>query len=133
MDYNTFTSNLANLERYKRSEKKLVEELEVILYELSGVKGISYDLQPVHGNPSLKAEKWLSLQDKYNAKEEELKFIRLAIRQTESTLNKMPGELQEMLTEVFCKGMTYKLVGELHGYSDHGLWQMLKRETEKFL
>ena len=133
MDYKTFTTNLANLKRYRQSEIALKDELDQILYALSGVRGVSYDQVMVHGNPSQKALNWLKLQDKYNAKEEELKFIQSAIRQVESVLSRMPENIQKMLIEVFCDGHTYRYVGEKYGYSDHGVWQMMKRETEKYL
>ena len=42
-------------------------------------------------------------------------------------------KLKNMLKDIFIKGMTYRAVGEKYGYSDAGLWLMLKRETEKYL
>ena len=40
MDYKVFTSNLANLKRLKDSEESLKSQLDLILYDLGGVKGV---------------------------------------------------------------------------------------------
>lgn len=133
MDYKVFTSNLANLKRLKESEESLKTQLDLIIYDLGGVKGVHYDSVMVHGNPSVIEEKRLELIDKYNEKEKELEFTKLAIMQTEETLNRMPKTLREMLVEIYVDGKTFKNVGMIHGYSDNGLWHWMKRETEKYL
>ena len=87
----------------------------------------------VHGNPSAIEEKRLELIDKYNEKEKELEFTKLAIAQTEDVLGRMPSMLRDMLVEVFVNGKTYRSVGEKYGYSYNGAWHFIKRETEKYL
>ena len=133
MDYKVFTSNLANLKRLKDSEESLKSQLDLILYDLGGVKGVHYDSVMVHGNPSVIEEKRLELYDKYNEKEKELEFTKLAIMQTEDVLNRMPKTLREMLIEVFVYEKTYRAVGKMFGFSDCGLWNYIKRETERYL
>ena len=133
MDYKVFTANLTNLKRLKESEESLKSQLDLIIYDLGGVKGIHYDSVMVHGNPSVIEEKRLELIDKYNEKEKELEFTKLAIAQTEDVLGRMPSMLREMLIEVFVHGKTYRAVGEMFGYSYFGLWKYIKRETEKYL
>ena len=133
MDYKVFTSNLANLKRLKDSEESLKTQLDLIIYDLGGVKGVHYDSVTVHGNPSVIEEKRLELIDKLNKKEHELKFTEMAIEQIEDILNSMPKTLREMLVEIYVDGKTFKKVDMIHGYSDNGLWHWMKRETEKFL
>lgn len=133
MNYRTFTANLSRLDDYRKSLDSIKEELDLILYEMTGVKGISYDKLPSSYNPSLTALKSLEMVEKYNEKQQEFDFTLMAIQQVEIVLARMPSELAEMLKEIFVKGMTYKAVGMKYGYSDHGMWQMLKRETEKYL
>ena len=68
MDYKTFATDMAE---YRENKKRLVkarDELEVILYDLCGVRGVSYDSIMVHGNPTQKALNWLTLEDKFNEK-----------------------------------------------------------------
>ena len=133
MDYKVFTSNLANLKRLKDSEESLKSQLDLILYDLGGVKGVHYDSVMVHGNPSVIEEKRLEKYDELEKVEKELEFTKLAIAQIEETLNRMPKTLREMLIEVFVYGKTYRAVGEKYGYSYNGAWHYIKRETERYL
>lgn len=133
MDYKVFTSNLANLKRLKDSEESLKTKIDLISYDLEGVKGVRYDSVSVHGNPSVIEEKRHEMRDKLDKIEKELEFTELAIAQIEDVLNRMPKTLREMLIEVFVYGKTYRAVGEKYGYSYNGAWHYIKRETEKYL
>lgn len=133
MTFETFTSNLTNLKEYKHSLIEIESDLSLILYEMTGVKGISYDKQPMSYNPSLTEQKRLEMVERYNEKQKEYDFTLLAIEQTEITLKKMPMDLQIMLGEKFINGMTYEEIAKLHGYSANGMWHYIRRETEKWL
>lgn len=133
MDYRTFTTDLENYAENLKRLKKAEDELDLILYDLCGVRGVSYDSVMVHGNPTQKALNWLKLEDKYNAKESEVERYRTAIRNVEQVKKRLPVELWLMLNDKFVKGMTYSALGIKYGYSDHGMWAMMKRETEKYL
>ena len=133
MDYKTFTTDLANYNETILRYQKAKDELEVILYDLCGVRGVSYDSIMVHGNPTQKALNWLTLEDKFNEKENEIKRYEAAIANVESMEKKIPKELWAMLHEKFIQGKTYEYMGIKYGYSNNGMWHWLKRETEKFL
>lgn len=133
MDYKTFTNDLANYNENILRYQKAKDELEVILYDLCGVRGVSYDSIMVHGNPTQKALNWLKLEDKYNDKETEVKRYELAIRNVEIVKAKLPKELWLMLYDKFVKGETYRSVGMKYGYSSNGAWHYIKRETERYL
>lgn len=133
MTYKTFVINLSNLKQYYEDKKRLESETEDLLYIMSGVRGLSYDQVLVHGNPSVKAERWHKLDDDYNKKEKELVFINKAIEQVEETLSKMPETLKTMLVKKYIQEMTFRKIGMEYGYSDKGLWKYMRRETEKYL
>lgn len=133
MDYKTFTNDLANYNENILRYQKAKDELEVILYDLCGVRGVSYDSIMVHGNPSVKALNWLKQEDKYNEKETELKRYETALVNVERAKKKIPKELWLMLTDKFVRGMTYTQVGLKYGYSGRGMWAYLRRETERYL
>ena len=133
MDYKTFTNDLANYNENILRYQKAKDELEVILYDLCGVRGVSYDSITVHGNPSVKALNWLKQEDKYNEKEAELKRYETALVNVERAKKKIPKELWFMLTDKFVRGMTYTQVGMKYGYSGRGMWAYLRRETERYL
>ena len=133
MDYKTFTTDLTNYNENILRYQKAKDELEVILYDLCGVRGVSYDSIMVHGNPSVKALNWLKQEDKYNEKEAELRRYETALVNVERAKKKIPMELWVMLTDKFVRGMTYTQVGLKYGYSGRGMWAYLRRETERFL
>ena len=133
MDYRTFCIDLENYAENLQRLQKDEDELEVMLYDLCGVRGVSYDSIMVHGNPSQKALNWLKLEDKYNAKESEVERYRTAIRNVEQVKKRLPKKLWLMLNDKFVKGMTYSALGIKYGYSDHGIWNYLKREVERYL
>lgn len=133
MDYKTFTNDLANYYRNLESWKKAKDELEVILYDLCNVRGVSYDSIMVHGNPSQKALNWLTLDERYNDKVNEVERYEVAIRNVHTAKRKLPKKLWLMLKEIYVDGQTFRSVGLKYGYSDHGLWQMLRREVEKYI
>jgi hypothetical protein len=133
MDYKTFTNDLSNYNENILRYQKAKDELEVILYDLCGVRGVSYDSIMVKGNPSVKALNWLKQEDKYNEKEAELRRYETALVNVERAKKKIPMELWVMLTDKFVRGMTYTQVGMKYGYSGRGMWAYLRRETERFL
>ena len=133
MDYKTFTTDLTNYNENILRYQKAKDELEVILYDLCGVRGVSYDSIMVHGNPSVKALNWLKQEDRYNEKEAELRRYETALVNVERAKKKIPKELWFMLTDKFVRGMTYTQVGMKYGYSGRGMWAYLRRECEKYL
>lgn len=133
MDYRTFTNDLENYAENLKRLQKAEDELEVILYDLCGVRGVSYDSIMVHGNPTQKALNWLKIEDKYNAKQSEVERYRTAIRNVEQVKKRLPMELWLMLNDKFVKGMTYMQLGDKYGYSGHGMWLFLRREVERYL
>ena len=133
MEYRVFTSNLARLKDIRKSIESVKTRLEVKQYEESGVKGIDYTHTPTSHNPPVTALKRLELVDEVDELTRQLNWLTATVEEIESLLARMPEELQIMLTEVYVKNMTFRAVGLKHGYSDHGLWQMLKRETERYL
>lgn len=73
------------------------------------------------------------LSRSYESKYLELTFTENAIMLIEDILNRMPEQIQIILKEIYINGSTYRKIAPVYGYSDHGLWKMLKRETEKYL
>ena len=133
MTYAIFTANLRNMREMRRELKKIEDELEVILYDMTGVKGVRYDNTPGTFNPRLHDLKRLEDIDKYDDKLREYNYLLITINETEEILKRMPARLKPILNDIYVKGMTYRNAGEKYGYSDHGLWEYLKRETERFL
>lgn len=133
MDYDTFTANLKCLKAYEYDKKKVKDELDLILYRETGVKGISYDKIPTSGNPQQIAFDRLEMVEDYESKLKEYEFICSAISEIEKHLNRMPKELQYMLKDIFVDRMTYRKASAKYGYTEAGLWYHIRNETEKYL
>lgn len=133
MDYDNFTNDLTN---YKRNMKLLIKaetELDAMFYELTGVKGVGYDQQGGSTNTHQKALNWLTKDEKYNMKLNEVKRYESAVESIRALKRKLPKELWKMLYDKFVKGMTYSEVGLKYGYSRSGVWYYMRQETEKYL
>lgn len=133
MDFETITHDLIS---YKRNMKRLLtaqDELEALFYDLTGVKGVGYDQQGGSTNTLQKALNWHTMDEKYNAKLNEVIRYQTALRNVETIKKKLPKELWEMLSDKFIKGMTYTEVGLKYGYSRSGVWYMMRQETERYL
>lgn len=133
MDYETFTTNLKCMKAYRYDKKKVKDELDLILYRETGVKGISYDRIPTSGNPQQIAFNRLEMVEDYEAKLKEYEWICATIEEIEKYLNRMPKELRSMLKDVFIDKMTYRKASTKYGYTEGGLWYYIRRETEKYL
>lgn len=133
MDYRTFTINLSRYDSNRKALIKAQEDLEVILYDMTGVKGVSYDKLPGSFNESLSALKSLEMVEKYNEKLNEVEYYRNAIKSVEIIKQRLPRELWVMLRDKFISNMTYRAVGVKYGMSANGFWNYLRRETEKYL
>lgn len=133
MKYKAFVRKLQNLELYRNEMKILDEQIQLLIYEMGGVKGVSFDQKGGTTNPEIKEEHRLDLIEKYNIKIAEKEFTEKEISQIEGILGRMPEELKIMLDEVYIQGLTFRKVGQLHGYSGQGVWKLMKRECERYL
>ena len=62
MDYKTWTYDLKMYQANKESINEARSKLDLILYAMTGVKGVDYTKIPSTFNPSLSEEKRLDLQ-----------------------------------------------------------------------
>lgn len=133
MDYRTLTFAMSTYKENIISLKKAEAELEVIFYDLTGVKGANAEQQGGSTNTLQKALNWHTQDGKYNAKLREVEYYQRALKIVEDAKKKIPTELWRMLEDKFVRGMTYTQVGLKYGYSGRGMWAYLRRETERFL
>lgn len=133
MDYRTFTINLSRYESNRKALAKAEDDLDLILYDMTGVKGISYNKMPGSYNESLSALKSLEMVEKYNEKLNEVEYYKNAIKSVDIIKQRLPMELWVMLRDKFVYNMTYSAVGIKYGMSANGMWNYLKREVEKYL
>jgi DNA-directed RNA polymerase specialized sigma subunit len=131
MDYKTFKNEISNYQAYMRSADEIKTELDLLWYELTGVKGIQYNKQPSSYNQELSESYRLELLDRIENKEKELDFTIMAIERYESELGRLPSDIRELVEQIFINGKTFAEVGKKVGYSDNGLHYKIKKEVEK--
>ena len=133
MDYKTFKNELENYYKYLKSVEKIKEEIEDIIYEMTGVKGIRYDKEPTSFNPQLSNERILDLIDKKEEKEIELDYTIASIRYIERKLSKLDKEDKEICLKIISEGISAEKVRREVGYSKSGIWKRIKRELTGIL
>ena len=131
MDYQTFKNEMLNYRAYKRSIDELNEKIEILWYEMTGVKGISYDKQPTSYNPIIAEE----VRSKYSEQIEELNLALdhtlIKIQDIEKHLGMLPVQTQTICKLLFMERLSYRTVGMTYGYTDQGLRKRIIREVEK--
>lgn len=133
MDYKTLKFAMNTYEENKKRLRKAEAELDLILYDLSNVRGVGYDQQGGSTNTLQKALNWLKKDEKYNAKEREVIYYRNAIQIVEDAKKLLPELLWNMMADKYINGMTFIELGAKYGYSRSGCQSMLVREVEKYL
>ena len=131
MDYKTFKNELSNYRAYQKSLIQINDEIELIVYEMTGVKGIRYDKQPMSFNPYLTAETRERLSHRLDEWECKLDHTLMKINDIERDLAKLPDDIRELCIMIFADGMTFIEVGNKVGYSDNALWHRIRKEVEK--
>ena len=133
MDYSGFKNELKNYYKHLENVDRLKEDIEQIIYEMSGVKGIRYDKERSSYNPELANEKRLEMIEKIAEKEIELDYTLAAIKYIEMRLKKLSDDDRKICLKVISDGVSAEKVGREIGYSRPGVWKRIKRELEKIL
>ena len=133
MDYRGSKNELGNYYQNLKHIDELKEEIELILYEMTGVKGIRYDKEPTSYNPELSAEKRLDLIDRKEEKEIELEYMTASVKYIEMKLSKLSKEDKEICLKIISEGVSAEKVRREVGYSKSGIWKRIKRELQGIL
>ena len=131
MDYQTFKNEISNLKAYYRSLDELQRERERLFYDLTGVKGVRFDRQPGSYNQTMAENFRLEMIEQLDELDKEIEFTCQTIKRYESNLDRLPGDVRTLVILLFIKGKTFSEVGHIVGYSDHGIYQKIKKEIEK--
>lgn len=133
MDYKAFKNELQNYYKHVRNRDKVVEQIENIIYEMTGVKAIRYDKERSSFNPSLASERREELSARLEEKEIELNYIEASIKFIEMKLKKLSDEDKEICLKIISEGVSAEKVRRKVGYSKSGIWKRIKRELEGIL
>lgn len=131
MEYRTFRNEISNLRSYYEAKCQTEDEIDLLWYELTGVKGVSFDRQPTSFNPSLSEQTRLELLDKIEQKEKELDYLWMAIERYEKNLNRLSDEVRGYVEQLFILGETFETVGKRTGYNKGSIAYKIRSEVEK--
>ena len=133
MDYKAFKNELQNYYKHLRNRDKVREQIELVLYEMTGVKAIRYDKQPTSFSPELSIERRDELSRRLEEKEIELNYIEASIKYIEMKLKKLSDEDKAICLKVISEGVSADKVRREVGYSKSGIWKRIRRELEGIL
>ncbi|MBR0456513.1 MAG: hypothetical protein IJJ01_07560 [Firmicutes bacterium] len=133
MKVEAFKDLLKHYYDYQMSILQIKEELDVLLYEMTGVKGISYDKIPSSFNPEISEDRKLDFIERLNEKEAELDFTYAAIKLIEMKLSKMTEEEKTLCVEILNRKITYEEAGRNNKYSTSRMWKIVKENLKKVL
>ena len=99
---------IKNYKYYKIQQARIRNAISLLLYELTGVKGIRYDSVQYTADPRLNEERRLELLDKMEKKQKELGRVSIQIEFIEQYLKELNEEDRALIKYVLVDGHTYK-------------------------
>lgn len=134
MRYELFVLQLKMLKAYEESKEDIERQIDDIVYQFCGVKGVRFDKEPAQFNQYLSQEAFWEMSERLKEPEKELDFTIMAINRmkpiVEDNISKLPELTQKAVKLLFFENKTYEEVGNIIGYSDHGIWQKVRRDVE---
>lgn len=134
MRYELFVLQLKTLKAYEKSKEDIERQINDIVYQFCGVKGVRFDKEPAQFNQYLSQEAFWEMSERLKEPEKELDFTIMTINRmkpiVEENISKLPELTQKAVKLLFFENKTYEEVGNIIGYSDHGIWQKVRRDVE---
>ena len=135
MRYELFVLQLKMLKAYEESKEDIEREIDDIIYQYCGVRGIRYDKERSSYNQFLSQETYYLMSERLKEPESQLDYTIYAINQLEpivnETLLKLPRDVQLALKLHVYEHKSFDSIGKLFGYTKNGIWAKVKREVEK--
>lgn len=131
MRFKRFEHEMRSYKDYLEERIELEREIDDIVYQFAGVRGIRYD--KVHSNPSPedRIDLRYKMEQALKKPQNELEFVERAIKRCEKHLAMLPKDIEVMCRLLFIEDNSYEKVGEMYGYSKNGLRYRIMSEVEK--
>lgn len=135
MKIDLFINRMRFLKQLRESKEDIEREIDEIIYRYMGVKGVSFEDKTGTTNPQAKKETFYKMAEELDYPQIQLERTIHQIELIEpivyQDLNRLPSEVKLACEWLFWDNMTYGQVGRLLGYSDNGIWHMVRREINK--
>lgn len=126
-----FKNELRNYAFYKRRIKSLSDMVEMLFHELSGVKAIQYDKEPIHTPPNEEIK--YRIMEEIEHHERNKARAQSKLDDIDKILNHIETPLYEAIIDVYAnKIKMYKVANKL-GYSKNGLAYQMNKAIKKAL
>lgn len=129
-----FKNEMANYTYYVNMLTKLEEKLDVLYYDLEGVKAVRYDKAPSKANAKMINEKKHFLSKEIEKTENEISRLTIEIMYVEDILAEMDDlEIRKAIIDVYIKGKTILEICDDYSLSNAGLHYQMNKCIEKAL
>lgn len=133
MEYRTFMNTYRSYLGLTERIEDLDTKIELLVYEMEGVKGVRFDRTPSVPDPHQAEEKMLELIEQKAELEKEREILNKAVDNVKAIIDKEFRHISKDATLVIVRnaaGESLEKLSEEYGYTPSGLWRYIKREVE---
>lgn len=127
----TFKEDLKNYRYLKSTIKKIQEEIEYLVYQETGVKGISYDKVHTSVNERYIQIKRLETIDKIDELEKKLEEPKSRLDKIEQVLNKMSYYDRNIFTLKYLEALSFQEIARRYYISKAGIFYRMNEALRK--
>lgn len=129
-----FIKELRCYRGYISKAKALKQDIDILWYDLTGVKAVRYDKAPSGSyNPNLSEARRIHLGEKIERKMKELARVNSNIEYIESVLAKLPPNISKACIDIYCDDKGYKETSKNEYISDAGLFKQIDKALAEVL
>ncbi len=126
-----FLNELRNYSKNKKEIERLENEADVLLYDMTGVKGVRYDKIGGSTNQLMKDLRKLDQIERLNKIYAEIRRLKANNDYIERILEMMEPKIRQVCLDIYCEGKTFESACRELGYSSGGLWKRINRAIWK--
>lgn len=115
----------------KYSIELMSNKLEVLEYDMSGVKGVDYEKEKASSSDEAKAERRLNLIEEYNELLSKIDEYQKRLDRLDEVLDKMTFYEKQMFLQIYEERLSYQEVANRFYISKAGLFYRMNRVLER--
>lgn len=121
IEISKFKIEIKKYKKYKAIQANLKERIDLLLYEMENVKGISYDDVSINTDEATKEEYRLFKIEEYNDMLQTYQYLQNKIDYIEDILNRMNEEDRELFLMKYRDGISFYALGKMMYMSKSGI------------
>lgn len=124
-----FKNMLRSMRFYEENIEALQDEIEIIQYQMNGVKGVN--LEGVRGTGERTFNYALLEKKDYLKREKEA--YEILLKKIQNVFKQLNEETKDALIDIYVENLTYDVVAEKYNYSKHGIFNKIHSELRKVI